>query len=122
MDESFVPDEKNIIPDVPDGFQSYWPDKYIPLESFSTNIEGGSILICGVISFQGTMKILVIQWRQTAAGYNGMLKRGFLLSESPLLCGNEWIFQQDNSALHNANKNFSMTNNLILLNHSARIL
>ena len=78
-------------------------------------------MIWGAFSFHGTMELQVIQGRQTAAGYIGMLERASLLTEGPRLCGNDWIFQQDNAAIHNARrtKDFFMANNVILLDHPA---
>uniref|UniRef100_A0A3P8TGY3 Uncharacterized protein n=1 Tax=Amphiprion percula TaxID=161767 RepID=A0A3P8TGY3_AMPPE len=31
-----------------------------------------------------------------------MLQRTSLMTEGPRLCGNSWVFQQDNTAVHNA--------------------
>lgn len=40
--------------------------------------------------------------RQTAAGYVQTLQRATIMTEGPRLCGNSWVFQQDNAAVHNA--------------------
>ncbi|KAL0148725.1 hypothetical protein M9458_055903, partial [Cirrhinus mrigala] len=70
---------------------------------FSMQHSGGvSIMIWGVLSFNGKMELQVVQGRQTAIAYVDMLQWASLLTGGPRLCGNDWVFQQDNAAVHNA--------------------
>ena len=78
-------------------------------------------MIWGAFSFNGTMELQVVQGRQTAAGYVEMLQQASLLTEGPRLSGNDWVFQQDNAAVHNLclTKDFFQENNVALLNYPA---
>ena len=46
------------------------------------------------------MELQVVQGRQTAAGYVRMLQKASLVTEGHRLCGDGWLFQQDNAAIH----------------------
>lgn len=50
-----------------------------------------------------------------------MLQRASLLTEGPHLCGDDWVFQQDNAAIHTARrtKEFFQNHNVALLDHPA---
>ena len=99
-------DEKNFNLDGPDGFQKYWHAKKFPAENYSTrHCGGGSLMICGEgFSSSGKLKLQFVSGRQKAADYVKMLNDLFLAQEDRRLCGEEWIFQQDNTAIHNASK------------------
>uniref|UniRef100_A0A3Q2W3Y2 Tc1-like transposase DDE domain-containing protein n=1 Tax=Haplochromis burtoni TaxID=8153 RepID=A0A3Q2W3Y2_HAPBU len=99
-------DEKIFNFDGPDGFQHY---------------GGGAIMVWGAFSFSGTMELQEVQGHQIAAGYVQMFQRESLITEGPRLCGNDWVFQQDNATIHNAcrPRDLIQDNNITLLDHPA---
>lgn len=60
-----------------------------------------------------------VQGYQTAAGYVEMLQRAYLLTEGPHLCGDDWVFQQDNAADRSLTKESLQENDITLLDHPA---
>ena len=96
-------DEKKFNSDSPDGFQKYWHAKKIPEENYSTRQSGGgSLMIWEAFSSSGKLKLQFVTGRQKAADYLKMLNDLSLAQKWRRLCGEEWIFQQDNAAIHNA--------------------
>ena len=63
----------------------------------------------------------MIQGRQTAAGYVSMLQKASLVTEGYRLCGEGWLFQQDNAAIHAARRTlaFFQDSEVQLLKHPA---
>ena len=106
-------DEKKFNLDGPDDFQKYWHAKYFPEDNYSTRHSGGRFLMIeGGFSSSEKLKHVehVVCGRQKAEDYVKMLKDLFLAQEEGHLCGEEWNFQQDKAAVHDAStaKNYSV--------------
>ena len=83
---------KKINLDGPDGFKQYQHDEDITQETLSTRQSGGgSIVVLISFSYKRTMELQVVQGRQNAAGYIGMLERSLLFTEEARLC-EDWLF------------------------------
>ena len=100
----FFSDKKKFNLDDPDDFQKYWNAKNFPEENYSTKYRGGGSLIIrvgGGFSSSKKLKLQFVCGRQKSADYVKMLNDLSLTQEDRHLCGEEWIFQQDNAAIHN---------------------
>ena len=58
-------------------------------------------MILWVFSSSGKLKLQFVSGRQKAADYVKMLNDLSLTQKGRRLCGEKWIFQQDNAAIHN---------------------
>ncbi|KAF2356341.1 hypothetical protein FHG87_012907 [Trinorchestia longiramus] len=113
-------DEKFSL-DCPDGFQHNRHDKSVLSETYSTkHSEGGSLMAWGDFCFSGTLEFQLVEGRQKSAEYIAMLERASIVTECPRMCGENWIFQQDNTAIHTDrhSKQFFDVNNIQVSNHS----
>ena len=59
----------------------------------------------GGFSSSGKLELQFVSGRQKAADYVKMLNDLSLVQEGRRLCGEEWIFQQDNAAIPNSINN-----------------
>ena len=112
--------EKKFNLDGVDGFQKYWHAKIFPEENYSTRHSiGRSLMICRIFSPLGKLKLQFISGRQKAAYYVKILNDLSLAQEVCRLCGEGWIFQQDNAAIHNASitKKYLPVQKIRLLDH-----
>jgi len=95
-------DEKKFNLDGPDGMQYYWADLRKEPEIFSKNVHGGgSVMVWAAFSWNGTTDIVFIDGRLNSLGYRKVLE-DHLLPKAAEIGGQEWIFQQDNAAIHTA--------------------
>ena len=75
----------------------------------------------GGFSSSRKLKLQFVSGRQKAAYYVKILNDLSLAQEGRRLCEEEWIFQQDNAAIHNAPiaKKYWLEQKIRLLDHSA---
>ena len=118
-------DEKKYNLDSPDGFQKYWHAKNFPEENYSTrNSGGGSLMIRWAFSSSGKLKLQFVSGRQKAADYVKMLNDLSLAQVGHRLRREDWIFQQDNAAIHNTSitKQYLLEQKIRLLDHRTSVL
>ena len=104
----------------PDGFQKYWHAINFPEVNCSTRYSGGgSLMIWWGFLFSGKLKQQFVSGQQKAADYVKMLNDLYLAQEGRCLCGEEWIFQQESAAIHNASitKKFLLEQKIRILDH-----
>lgn len=93
-------DEKKFNLDGPDGFAYYWHDlRKEPQYRFSRNFGGGSLMIWGAFSMHGKTPLAKISTRMNSAMYLEVLE-DCLIPFSEEFLDEEFIFQQDNAAIH----------------------
>ena len=75
--------------------------------------------LVGGFSSSGKFKLQFVSGRQKAVNYVKILKDLSLTQEGHHLCGEEWTFQQDNAAIHNASitKKYLLEQKIRLLDH-----
>ena len=54
------------------------------------------------MSAAGTINLQVVKGRMNALGYVNMMKNASLKDEGTRLCGQNWMYQQDNAPIHTA--------------------
>ncbi|RWR98786.1 Transposable element Tc3 transposase-like protein, partial [Dinothrombium tinctorium] len=95
-------DEKKFNMDGPDGIHYYWHDlRSKPKTIMSRNFGGGSVMVWAGFSSSGKTSIAFLDGRQKASDYQRTLS-DFILPVGSQLGGPQWIFQQDNAAIHTA--------------------
>lgn len=95
-------DEKKFNLDGPDGQQYYWHDLRKETETcFSRNFGGGTVMVWGGFSFNGTLPLAWISTRMTAENYTEILEIS-LIEHAEQSLGPNFIFQHDNAPIHTA--------------------
>lgn len=93
-------DEKKFNLDGPDGFNGYWRDlRKEPLYFSRRNFGGGSLMVWGAISEDKPLEIQFTSTRMNSEDYITVLRSSLInfLKENRQ---KQWIFQQDNAAIH----------------------
>ena len=112
-------DGKKFNLDDSDGLQKYWHAQYFPEENFSTRNRISYDLVAFLSSRK--LKLQFVSGRQKTAGNVKMQNDLSQAQEGCHLCREEWIFQQDNAAIHNASitKKYLLVQKIRLLDHPA---
>lgn len=94
-------DEKKFNLDGPDGLQYYW--HHVSQDQLSykkRNFGGGSVMVWGAFCYNGTLPLMTITARMNSSDYIKMLGDVHLKEAARSLCGNNFLFQQDNASIH----------------------
>lgn len=115
-------DEKKFNLDGPDGFQYYWHDLQAEKQiSMSRNFGGGTVMTWAAFSFYGKTPICMISTRMNSENYTDLLE-DVLIEFGEQQPDQNWIFQQDNAAIHKSRHTMRWLNdrNIEILNWPAR--
>lgn len=115
-------DEKRWNLDGPDGLRGYWHDIRKEKRSFfSRQNGGGSVMVWAGIWASGKTEIAFLDGRQDSYCYIWTLSE-FLLPAAHLSFGTDYIFQQDNAAIHTsaATRSFFQEQNVTVMDWPAR--
>lgn len=97
-------DEKKFNLDGPDGFQFYWHDKRCNEEiRMSRNFGGGSVMVWAGFSANGKTELAWVPTKMNSEKYIELLE-AVMVEKAEDLCGQDFIFQQDNAAIHVSKK------------------
>lgn len=99
-DDVVFSDEKRFNLDGPDGYRYFWYDLRKQKEVFSKRkFGGGSLMIWGGFATVGTTPIVFVQGKMNSESYVDILADN-LLPIAPLITSGDYLFQQDNAAVH----------------------
>lgn len=107
-------DEKKFNLDGPDGGHKYWRSKNDPkIVRKRRNFGGGSLMVWGGIGYNGTTPICFVSTRMDSVYYIQLLD-DVLINFGDEIATPEFIFQQDNAAIHRsrATKEFLSSRNI----------
>lgn len=115
-------DEKKWNLDGPDRNQHYWHDLRNDKKTLSRRrFGGGSVMVWAGFSYHGTTDIVFIEGNMNTSKYCDVLAE-HLLPVGPLIAAGNWIFQQDNAAIHTSReaKEWFRVNNVDVLEWPSR--
>lgn len=115
-------DEKKFNLDGPDGTQYYWHDIRKENEVYSQRVQGGrSVMVWGAICFNGKLDLVGIDGKMDSNYYVEVLQ-SVLIPSADALLGDEWVFQQDNAAVHSSHvtREFLEANDVEVLDWPAK--
>lgn len=93
-------DEKKFNLDGPDGCQKYWRDVRRDRETrYARNFQGGSLMVWGAFGYRGKSPICFVTHKMDSKLYCELLDN-VLIDFAEDLWDSDWIFQQDNAAIH----------------------
>lgn len=103
-------DEKTFNLDGPDGVHKYWRNKHCKKANrHRRNFGGGSLMVWAGISYRGTTPICFVSTKMDSDYYIDLLDN-VLVHYGEELLGPEFIFQQDNAAIHRSRKTIDFLN------------
>lgn len=107
-------DEKKFNLDGPDGFKYYWHDLRKEPKFYSKRVAGGSsVMVWAGIGYGGKTDIVFADGKLNSELYQNMI--GPQLEKfAEIICGPQWIFQQDNAPIHGSisTKNWFLSNDI----------
>lgn len=93
-------DEKKFNLDGPDGQRKYWRDRRRERRScYRRNFGGGSLMVWAAFGHHGKSPICFISHRMNSQMYTSLLDN-VLIEFSESFWGENFVFQQDNAAIH----------------------
>lgn len=121
-DEVIFSDEKKFNLDGPDCCAYYWHDlRKSPQVKLSRNFGGGSLMVWAAFSRKGKTPIATISTRMNSESYVELLD-SVLIPFTEDIMDNNFIFQQDNAAIHVSKKSMAWFSdrNIQVMNWPAR--
>lgn len=97
-------DEKKFNLDGPDGLKYYWHDLRKNTEvAMSRNFGGGSVMVWAAFTYNNKTPICFISTRMNSDSYIELLET-VLIDFGEQMPSQDWIFQQDNAAIHSSKR------------------
>lgn len=115
-------DEKKFNLDGPDGLKYYWHDlRRKHSVTMSRNFGGGTIMVWAAFSYFGKTPICFISTKMNSAYYITLLEE-VLIEYGETMPHQDWIFQQDNAAVHSSKvtKQWFQEKNIAVMSWPAR--